>query len=409
MSTKEALVFFALAILRAATDSTSATGNGEAERRLLNMTLHESVIHGKLDVFKELLSAAGSNNSSFADALDDYGMTPLALAINRGRTEMARLLLERPDVDPNDLRMRSTPLENAIWENRTDIAELLLAKPSLDPNAAKSTWTLEDDGRTPLLLAASMPGWSSILELMLKRRDVELDAVDANGRNALHAAARLGRWAGVRALLATGKFDVNGRDREGLTALAHVVQWGQNDGSRRALDLLLRTKGLDVNAPDKAGFTPLMWAARDGNLRAVRALLNRPEIDVQARDENKGRTAFLWAIADGHLDVVEALIAHKGVDVGAVSERGRTGALHVAARNKRWKIVKRLLRLSILDVNARDGTGSTPLLEALRPNSRGHSYEAVASLALRKDVDVNAADNRGEVFLFPIFLQSFDM
>ena len=78
------------------------------------------------------------------------------------------------------------------------------------------------------------------------------------------------------------------------------------------LDLLARVQvllasGVNPNAQDGDGYTPLMWAAGGGREEVVALLLGQPNINLEARNVS-GRTALLVAARNGHLSVVKLLL-----------------------------------------------------------------------------------------------------
>eukprot|EP00741_Cyanophora_paradoxa_P016918 tig00020943_g16339.t1 len=178
---------------------------------------------------------------------------------------------------------------------------------------------------------------------------------DARGWTALHAAASAGRPDDVRAILAARPDIVNAREESGCTALLLAVRRigsehprGYGEMTVQFLDCIRalleqEEPRADAAAADARGFSPLHAAAgrapsanRDSGTygwkpfsaasavaRAdvVRLLLARPEVDVNARDE-EGRTALYAAAFSNCAETALALLAAPGVDVNA----GRRGA-----------------------------------------------------------------------------------
>jgi len=70
----------------------------------------------------------------------------------------------------------------------------------------------------------------------------------------IHKAARVGHIEVVKKHLAAG-VDVNAKDEGGVTPLQHAAYWGHKEIAE-----LLIAKGTDVNAKDDGGRTPLDWA-----------------------------------------------------------------------------------------------------------------------------------------------------
>lgn len=199
-------------------------------------------------------------------------LTPLAVAIEQGDTQLVALLLER-GADPNDSGADVPPLTRAVMRGRPVVVRLLLehgARPDV-PSVLGPT----------LCLAASS-GHSEI--------------------------------AGE--LLAHGA-DPGQRDTWGCTALAGALGYP-------TLIQRLVAGGVDPEAPCGVGnvwlpgdtVTPLMIAAAEGYDPAVRALL-AAGADCSARS-GLGRTPLELAVEHGRDDVVRVLVEH-----GAGSSSGR--------------------------------------------------------------------------------------
>ncbi|GFF96244.1 hypothetical protein IFM53868_08439 [Aspergillus udagawae] len=121
---------------------------------------------------------------------DTQGMTPIWLATRYGRDEIACRLLAKPDLDVNAVvtertvgvgREWSTSLHHAVQRGCLLIARLLLANDRLDPNITDHLL------RTPLHWAASN-GNIKMVNLLLSRRDVLLNAEDIDGSTPLMLA-----------------------------------------------------------------------------------------------------------------------------------------------------------------------------------------------------------------------------
>lgn len=153
---------------------------------------------------------------------------------------------------------------------------------------------------------------------------------------ALVGAARRGRLAEVRRLLAAGA-PVDSADSLGTTALHHAVQRGRA-GRRIAFALL--DAGAGPGRPDRSGNTPLIEAALRGDVELVRVMLAAP---CRADHRNRrGETALTSAVAWRHRGVVRELL-RAGVDPNIADRRGGT-ALMLAAMRGDMATADRLLR-----------------------------------------------------------------
>ena len=116
----------------------------------------------------------------------------------------------------------------------------------------------------------------------------------------LHKAVGEGDLAKAGQFLQKG-VDVDARDSYGRTPL----MWATDD---LGVVHYLVDKGADVNAKGKWGYTPLMWAALNGHLDVAACLLEHGA-DATVRDD-RGATARMFATAGGHTNVVELLQRH---------------------------------------------------------------------------------------------------
>ena len=128
--------------------------------------------------------------------------------------------------------------------------------------------------------------------------------------------------------------------------------------------------GVDVNAKDKYGESPLLFAATFGH-KEIAELLIANGADVNTKIDKIGMTPLHIATGQGYKEIVELLIA-KGADVNAKVE------------------ITELLIANGADVNAKDVGGKTPLDWAIRR----HHHE-IADL-LRKHGGKTGAELKAE-------------
>lgn len=195
---------------------------------------------------------------------------------------------------------------------------------------------------------------------MMKRRDLLARSVAGGAWLALPALAHadaiddfflfvtLDRAEAVEKAL-RGGFDVNSRSRKGQVPL--YVAFAEQ--SERVVEVLLKAPGLDVNAlnavgesplmmaaikgqvdamarlmamgaaVNKAGWTPLHYAASGGHMPAIDLLLSQgAALDALAPN---GNTPLMMAAGYGTIDAAELLV-RRGADVAARSQAGRSAA-----------------------------------------------------------------------------------
>ncbi|KAG8173430.1 hypothetical protein JTE90_010365 [Oedothorax gibbosus] len=148
----------------------------------------------------------------------------------------------------------------------------------------------------------------------------------------------------------------------------------------------LIARGVNVNAVDEYGYTPLYLAVQNGYTEIVKALI-AGKANVDAMDKTYKYTPLYWAARNGYIEIVKVLIAGKA-SVNTANKYGYT-PLHEAAQNGYIEIVG-ILILGKADVNTADEYGYTPLHGATQ---NGH-IDVVNALIAGK-ANVNVVDAHG--------------
>jgi len=264
---------------------------------------------GQIDSARALLDG-GANVNEGAVVIPNYGpSSALMLAIANGHYEFAGYLLDR-GADPNDARQGWTALHqlargraesgktrlNNGWTlgpNLTgnisglELAEKLIAK-NADVNN-RATEEFEDYyrrqstsrvGATPLLMAARVSDFELMKVLLDNGADPTIATID-----------------GVTPLMATAGVAIRTAGEDGV-----------DEDSPVAVQLLLDTGLVDVNAADVGGWTPLHGAAFRGVLENIQLLVDAgAQLDIKAHGKanlktDLGKSAEGWLpvdVADG--------------------------------------------------------------------------------------------------------------
>lgn len=235
------------------------------------------------------------------------------LAVERGRTEAFRSLLELQTVSRQD---NALAVRHAVAAGDVSLAKLLLE------HARKAGYPLSLNQR---LCQAIRLGRPDIARLLL-REGANPSIRDYGGLSALALAVRSNEAELARELLALGA-DATGVDRCGRTlaelAAAHasvdLLQTVIHAGSplngalrqaamnnRYAHVRMLILYGADVNEANEAGITPLIFSILHGNPRIIR-LLVRFGADLDARTA-QGETALSYAFRNGRTNAYRLLL-----------------------------------------------------------------------------------------------------
>jgi ankyrin repeat protein len=380
MSLQEAAVIGDANMVRTLLDK--GVGVDSWDDSLKKTALHRAAISGYKDVV-ELLLAKGADIDA---GRFDIG-TALHYAVENNYKEISELLISR-GADVNAKRGDGdTPLHSAARAHK-EIVELLIAN-GADVNAKNN------DGQTPVAIASNR-NRKDIVELL-----VEKGAVPSS----IHAVARFGILAGVKALLEQG-LDVNAQDDEGLTPLHCAVQ-----GGHKEIAELLIANGADINSKDKEGHTSLYYAVSNEDKDMVEFLVTKGA-DVHLVPE-KGYPLLSHAVWSGNRDIVELLVAH-GARFDVKDQDGFTAFRYAASQGNRELVeffvakgadisslhmaacVGDLARVESFveegaGVDAKDELGWTPLYWAA---STGQEEVAKFLIANGANVNVGANNNR---------------
>jgi ankyrin repeat protein len=149
----------------------------------------------------------------------------------------------------------------------------------------------------------------------------------------------------------------------------------------------LLKKGFDPNTRDPKGQVGLYLALRAQSLKAARVLWEAPGIQLDAIN-SAGETPLMMAALRGEADAAQALIAH-----GASPVKDGWSPLHYAATGGNVAVIKLLLARGA-PIDARSPNRSTPLMMAAKYGSEDGVDALLAAGADRgakNDLDMDAA------------------
>jgi ankyrin repeat protein len=275
----------------------------------------DTIAQHDLTAVRRLLAA----DKGLARAADSSGSTALMHGASTGTVAiMQELLAAGADVNAKNAR-QATALHWSLPD--PDKVKLLLQK-----GARVDAKTVE--GRTPLYVAAMLPGGAPCVRLLLDA-GADVEASTMLGATPLFPAATT-RADSTKLLLDHGA-NPNARAKSGATPLLFT----------RGADIvaLLLARGADARARSKSGDTALMDAATRGDVVAANLLLDKgAEVNVA---DHRGYTPLLLAAQyDGDAPELIRLLLARGADLAASAE-GET-ALSLAAKRGESAVTKLL-------------------------------------------------------------------
>ena len=246
-----------------------ARANVKPRTRLAGMTpLHLAASSGNAAII-DLLVKAGAD----PDAANDNGTTALMLAAASGKPEAVQTLLDR-GANPNarDFTNGQTAVMFAAALDRGPAIALLAAR-GADLTVATKVSEVRPNGS----------------DRQARPEDREKNVAKVGGNTALHFAAREGKMAAIRTLVAAGANVNQLSATDSMSPLVQAIITGHFDVAAFLLE-----HGADANLATKnAGVAPL-WAVMDARY-APRAWYPSPSVEQEVT---------------GHLDLMKRLLAH---------------------------------------------------------------------------------------------------
>jgi ankyrin repeat protein len=387
------------------------------------------------ETFKMLLENTETEN---VNKIDKVGYTPLQWAFYTRSLEKIKMLMDKGaniEIHVNDVNGDS-PLQLAVqrWGHAPEeefqiIQELLAQKVTTQQTIERknnkgytalhsalllqsdcfSTFLLEqgadvdiatEDGSTSLHLAVQWPGCRDNLLLLILKSTNELNAINQNGKTALHCALESQSSIACKMLLEMEDNDVNIVTADGEIALHLAAKW---PGIGAELFTTLLGKTTEINRPDSKGRTPLHCALLFKSVTATEILLNKDAtVDVEAQEFNKFTALHLAASwSNIPINLFEIILGKSEANLNAQDKYGRT-ALHCAILSKSETLIYKLLDAKADATIHTIERKLTPLHLAAdwrQPNVPDISTHLFNKILTKSSSIVNAKGSRGQTAL----------
>lgn len=318
--------------------------------------LQAAACRGHLDVV-QLLLAGGA---VVAMAGGDYG-NALQGACSYGHRRCAALLIKNgADVNAKGGE-HATALHGAAFIGHEKIAALLIE------NGAEID-SFDDQHSTPLLWAAREGHYET--SRLLLERGADCTIQDEGGWTALDECAPAGFDSIVQMLIDHHPPIIHSKDKTDFTALHHTAPQHHDSTVR-----ILINSGMEIDARNRYGRTPLFQAVRSGHEETVRVFLENGA-NVNAID-NEGWSVLHVAVFNEQITIAALLVDH-GAKINC--DAGGITPLHIAVLRKNIDFVEFLLEYDA-DVHVGNGSVGTAY-DFLQFHEQGEVYDVLQGLKI---------------------------
>ena len=312
-------------------------------RRYNRTALMLAAASGKIEIVNALLDQPGIK----ADRKDMEGNTALSLATIAGDSDIVTSLLEHEDIDIDSQNsLGSTALMFAVAAKgggKETIDKIVIATLLLDKGADSSIKDREGGG-TAILRAVDV-GSKTMVKLLLDY-NANADVHDDLNRGLLHSAALNDDGdEGIAQLLLEQGLDVNAQDQNGKTPLHDAGRIGNSEFTKQMLD-----SGANQSIKDKLGRTPRTVAWQYGNLKVMSILDGQNLLDQKIEQDAYPAVHSLpmWALANlGFEQEVKDMIATRPNEIYFRDPDMGNTAVHCAINSNSPTILTLLLRAGL--------------------------------------------------------------
>jgi len=327
--------------------------------------LHRAALSGMVDVAKLLLQRPDIS----ANTKDDSGQTAVHLAVRSKNPKILTVLLEAPGVNADDVDNEGiSPLWEAIVSGQQDTAGTILVEKGANIGAF--------DRRGNSLLHSAIA--QNLLEgaLYLIQRGAPITDIDVDHNSCLTFAIMHNKPSVISELCSFRGVNPNARLENGKYPLEFAFEFQREESCQSLVD-----RGSDVNIV--VGDSPLLARviSKQDEFAAVFLINAGAEVNVAS---NAPQSPLFAASAAGLKKIVAALL-FRNADPNWQNDKGLT-SLHVSAINNHLEVVEALLACKATNVNLLDKEGQSvfrivfesrnaPIAAALARNSNNFSSE----------------------------------
>lgn len=241
--------------------------------------LHYAINSGHLDIANYLIE-----NGIDTNVIDNYGNTPLMLAVFAGYEEIYEKIIDDKRINDCD-GMGNSLLNLAAFSGNVSIYNDIYSR-GCDINKANTM------GKTSVYYAGNIKMFENIIE-KLNIKDIDNDMCKDLFLNSMSAEM-------VKYFIEKYEVDVNIVDMDGTNAFVYALR---NNNYEVAEELI--EQGLNVNYIDNKGMTALMYCAEENMVEYAQLLINN-NADISIKTED-GKNAKQIAEEMGSNEILELL------------------------------------------------------------------------------------------------------
>jgi len=289
-------------------------------------------------------------------------------------TKIIALLLDKGGNPDAKNQYGVTPLQLAVKASLTKAVSLMLQKTS-DVN-------LKDNKGYSALHYAALEDNTTVLKQLLKNKNTLINLQTQKGNTPLHLSAQMG-YLDLTKLLITHGADVHIKNEEDATPL-HMATWGN---SPQIIQQLINA-GADINVASYLYDTPLHIAVRTESYATLNLLLSNTNLDINAQTKEKKKSPLYIPVKKGNLKMVILLVNH-GAKLNLRDYKGNM-LLHTASKYGQAAMVNYLLEQNKSLIQEKGFQGNTALHFAV---VRG--YLTIVQKLCEAGIDINEKNDLG--------------
>ena len=229
---------------------------------------------------------------------------------------------------------------------------------------------------------------------------IDVNAKDKEDNSAIHLAVDKSNKTVTQALIATNKININE-----LKDNRNLLQEAVLQGDKNIIDMLLRSK-INKHHVDNRGRNVIFDAIANGNEKIIDTVLNIDGLDLNIKNSDKNTVLHEKNVLED--DQLAIKLIKKGANPTILDGTGKSYLLHAALRGIDAEPIIDAAMESGFNINSSVRNKNSILMEIMfsfsglseAESHRRDNLMSMASKLVKKGIDVNAINDKGETALF---------